>query len=187
MKVFVWTNPGVGPSSSERLRTMVETLAGHGVGVLSAFEPATASDDTTPLLERVDAVVIEGTHPTPETGHLVALSLAYKKPILYLAERGHRIDAALQRLGQSKPAGELLRLVTYAPIQLAASVIEFIRRIERGAGATAPTIKFTLRITPAIERYLTYKTKGSATTKADFLRELIERLIADDADYRRPG
>lgn len=187
MKVYVWANPSAAATGAERMRVLVEALASRGVGVLSAFEPAAASDDTTPLLERVDAVVIEGTYPTSETGHLVALSLAYRKPILYLTERGHRVDPALRRLHGSTPANTLLQLATYTPSQLGGDVLTFIRGVERGAGVAAPTIKFTLRITPAIERYLTYKSAGTAKTKADFLRELLERLIAGDDGYRRQG
>lgn len=187
MKAYVWANPSAAPTGTERLRALVEALASRGVSVLSAFEPAAASDDATPLLERVDAVVIEGMYPTSETGHLVALSLAYRKPILYLTERGHRVDPALRRLHASQPTGGLLHLASYAPDRLAAVVAEFVRGVERGAGVATPTIKFTLRLTPAIERYLTYKTAGTAKTKADFLRELLEGLMANDAAYRRPG
>lgn len=185
MKVFIWSNPAAEASTAEHLRTLVETLASRGVSVLSTFEPMSTSDDSTPLLERVDAVIIEGSYPAPETGHLVALSLAYKKQILYLVERGHRVDAALRRLQESAPASQLLQLVLYAPSQLAATALQFIRTVERGGSAAAPTIKFTLRITPAIERYLTYKTKGQDATKADFLRELLERLMAEDAGFRK--
>ena len=57
--------------------------------------------------------------------------------------------------------------------------------MEKGEGKETPTIKFTLRITPRIERFLHWKTHNTKVSKADFLRELIERLIDQDEDYQR--
>ena len=50
------------------------------------------------LLERMDALIIEGTNPLPETGYMIAIALAYQKPILYLSEKGNLINNLLKRV-----------------------------------------------------------------------------------------
>jgi GAF domain-containing protein len=48
-----------------------------------------------------------------------------------------------------------------------------------------PTIKFTLRISKEIERYLTWKIHNTDQSKADFLRNLLtEDVIKNDHDYQ---
>lgn len=48
-----------------------------------------------------------------------------------------------------------------------------------------PTIKFTLRISKEIERYLTWKIHNTDQSKADFLRNLLtEDVIQEDQDYQ---
>jgi len=64
-------------------------------------------------------------------------------------------------------------------------IVDFLHTVEKGEGRELPTIKFTLRVTTRIERYLHWKTNNTKITKADFLRELIENLIDKDQDYQR--
>lgn len=183
MKVYLFGSVGAGPTLQQRYRRMAEVLAQAGAHVSANFLPAAASDDGGALMERVDAVVIEGSDPSPEAGHLVALALAYRKPVLYVSERGKPVDPHLRKLRESKTTSAFLRLEAYTPESLPHRLQEFLRLAERGEGIDAPTIKFTLRLTPSIERYLAYKVKGTKKTKADFLRELMERLISDDQAY----
>lgn len=185
MRIYLWGNPNAGPTLQQRYRRMVETLSEAGASVFSNFHPPATDDGPTPWLERIDAVVIEGSDPAPEAGHLVALALAYRKPVLYATERGKAVDRHLQRLQGNKASSAFLRLEPYTLDSLPVRLKEFLRLVERGEGIDAPTIKFTLRLTPAIERYLAYKVKGAKMTKADFLRELLERLIKEDQLYRQ--
>lgn len=185
MRVYLWGNSNAGPTLQQRYRRMVETMAEAGASVFSNFHPPATDDDRAPWLERIDAIVIEGSDPAPEAGHLVALALAYRKPVLYLSERGKTVDRHLQRLQENKASSAFLRLEHYTLDSLSVRLKEFLRLVERGEGIDAPTIKFTLRLTPAIERYLAYKVKGSKKTKADFLRDLLERLIEEDQSYRQ--
>lgn len=48
-----------------------------------------------------------------------------------------------------------------------------------------PNIKFTLRITPRIEKYLSWKIQNTDRTKADYLREEVERLIDEDDEFEK--
>ena len=46
-----------------------------------------------------------------------------------------------------------------------------------------PSIKFTLRLTPKVDRYLNWKAKRLKKTKADLLREWMGHLLSDDSEY----
>lgn len=47
-----------------------------------------------------------------------------------------------------------------------------------------PSIKFTLRITPRIEKYLSWKIKNTEKTKADYLRGEIEKIMEEDDEFQ---
>ena len=84
--------------ADEKLQSMfsviVDRLSEAGVSVLSNLAARNVSSFSSQdlekigsgeaMVERVDAVIIEGSRSLPETGYLVAIALAHKKPILYL-------------------------------------------------------------------------------------------------------
>ncbi len=137
------------------------------------------------LLEKMDGLIIEGTKPLPESGYLIAIALAHHKPILYLSEKGRIINKNLLHLQKDKNTAKFLQLQYYTDNTLEKMVLDFLQEAEQGEGREAPTIKFTLRITPRIERFLHWKTHNTKISKADFLRELIEDLIDEDEEYQK--
>ncbi|MAF13639.1 MAG: hypothetical protein CMI53_01970 [Parcubacteria group bacterium] len=137
------------------------------------------------LLEKMDGLVIEGSKSLAESGYLIAIALTHKKPILYLSEKGKQINKNLQHLKKDKNTAKYLNLEYYTDNSLHKIILEFLQKVEKGEGREVPNIKFTLRITSRIERYLHWKTHNTKTTKADFLREWIERLIDDDEGYQK--
>ncbi|MFA6322804.1 MAG: hypothetical protein WCX71_05040 [Candidatus Buchananbacteria bacterium] len=137
------------------------------------------------LLEKMDGLIVEGSYALPETGYLFAFALTHKIPILYLTERGRGIDKNLQHLQKDKTTGGLIDLQNYSDKTLSNLVLSFLQKIEGGQGGELPNIKFTLRITPRIERYLYFKTHNTKIAKADFLREKIEQMIDQDEQYQK--
>jgi hypothetical protein len=137
------------------------------------------------LLEKMDALIIEGTNDMSESGYLIALALAYKKPILYLTEKGVQVNKNLQHLRQDKTAASYFSIQTYLDSTLLPTLSEFIGNVEQGGGREVPNIKFTLRITPRIERYLKWRTHNTKLSKADFLRGMIEKMIDDDDAFKK--
>jgi len=139
------------------------------------------------MLEKMDALIIEGSRPIPESGYLIAIALAHHKPILYLSEKGKLINKNLIHLKKDKNTAKLLQLRYYTEKTLEKIILDFLQTIEKGEGKEVPNIKFTLRFTSRIERYLHWKTNNTKISKADFLRELIEDLIDKDSDYQKFG
>lgn len=137
------------------------------------------------LLEKMDALIIEGTKPVSEGAYLIAIALTHKKPILYLSQKGKQISKNLIHLKKDKNTSQFLYLENYTDQTLITIIQNFLQRAERGEGREIPNIKFTLRITSRIERYLHWKTHNTKISKADFLRETIDDIIDDDEDYSK--
>jgi hypothetical protein len=79
-----------------------------------------------------------------------------------------------------------IKMQSYATRDLEQVVMDFIKETEAGKGLQErPTIKFTLRITPQMERYLQWKAKRIKKTKADFLREFLEELMDKDEVFKK--
>ncbi|PJA92547.1 MAG: hypothetical protein CO133_02625 [Candidatus Komeilibacteria bacterium CG_4_9_14_3_um_filter_37_5] len=91
------------------------------------------------------------------------------------------------KLLQSNPqVSKLLMVKFFQENNIESRLAEFIDLLENGRGDwELPTIKFTWRISPRIERYLRWKTVNTKKTKADWLREyLLKEIIDKDEEYK---
>jgi hypothetical protein len=143
-------------------------------------EAAQASD--TPLMDQMNAFIIEGTHAAPEVGFLMAHALATKKPTLYLYQRGTVPDIFTHVNRQGLP--KYITVVPYQPEHVPSAVMEFLGSVAGQVVKEVPRLKFTLRLTGSQDDYLDYKTHNTKTTKADFLRDHVERLMVDDVAWQ---
>lgn len=194
MKIYFSGNQNANYIWQKRFNEIIRILSQAGVLVISNLqsnddifksesEPAGQQNEI--LLKKVDGVIIEGTQPTFENGHLIALALAHQKPILYLSEKDKPIDKNLLLLRKERKITSLLKLENYTSQSLEKKILEFLQIIEQGVGKEAPNIKFTLRINSKIERYMQWKAHNSKLSKADFLRLKIEELIDQDENYQK--
>ena len=72
---------------------------------------------------------------------------------------------------------------SYIAGDLEEQITEFINSI--GAGIKEkPTIKFTLRLTSRMERYLQLKSKKVRKNKADYLRQIVEELMKKEGEIK---
>ena len=63
--------------------------------------------------DQIEAVIIEGTHIASDTVYIIATALAYKKPVLYLMEKGHQIPDQLSYIRKDKNLGKNFFLKFY--------------------------------------------------------------------------
>lgn len=138
------------------------------------------------LLEYMDGIVIESGVPSTEIGYLIAFALSHTKPILYLAEHGSSLNKELESLGKDKNITKNLKISYYDILSLEKNVSEFVELVSGGKEMKEiPSIKFTLRITPSLEKYLDWKSKKSSQTKAEFLRDLLSDIKGGDRGYKK--
>lgn len=149
---------------------------------VSAEVMADSREHDVPLLEHMDAFIIEGTTSDPEIGFLLAHAIALKKPVLYLYRRGI-VPQVFSRLSRRELPG-YIKVMAYDQEKLSSLVTHFLQSIEGVVVREVPRIKFTLRVTASIEEYLHFKTHNSKLSKADYLRERIDTLMEKDEDWQ---
>lgn len=149
---------------------------------VSAEVMADSRANDVPLLEQMDAFIIEGTTSDPEIGFLIAHAIAMKKPTLYLYHRG-TVPQIFSRLSQRELPG-YVKVLAYDDEKLGSAVLAFLKSIEGVVIREVPRIKFTLRVTNSIEEYLHFKTHNTKLSKADYLRERIEQSMEQDGDWQ---
>lgn len=178
----------------QNYKQIVETLRAAGVFVVASSDENNVdfkkedlermNESGEILLDKMDCIIIEASKPDQEIGYLLAYAISQKKPLLYLYQRGVSEKIAHGYLTK-KNTPEFIQLKSYAKKDLEQKVIEFIHGAATGKGIKEkPTIKFTLRVTPTMERYLEWKSKKQKKTKADFLREFIEEIMSKDEGFR---
>lgn len=185
MKLFFYAPETSSPRLRDGYATITRLLRHAGHDVIAYPGPAPAgTGDATGTLDHVGAFVVEGSTPSPEVGYFLAQGLAQKKPTLYLYHRGSGGDQLVGFL-RRKPDPYTLIVRPYRDTDLGKEVHEFLEYLAGGAVREAPSLKFTLRITPSLEKYLEYRARVAQQSKADFLREHLEQLMKDDAAYLR--
>lgn len=191
MHLYFFASRQSTPERRSAINAIKETLHQTDVWVSSNTEAqevqasaeviAEAKANDTPLMDRMDAFILEGTVAEPEIGFLLAHAMAMKKPTLYLYQRG-TVPEIFQHLNR-RELPKFISVVAYQPEQIQKNVLSFIHSVAGQAIKEIPRIKFTLRLTGSEDEYLDFKTRNSKTTKADFLRDRLERDMSNDADW----
>ena len=193
MKVYFYAPDGKQSQTADNVRAALDILGRSGVEAITKDRPVEqAFPDTYRQIERrgesfldyVDAIIIEGSEADSEVGYLLAYAIAQKKPALLLLRKGMANRNPLASFGQRLPKNLTMRF--YRSETLEQQLVSFLRQLGEIEYQEVPSIKFTLRITPQIEQYLSWKTHNTKITKADFLRALIlDDVIAKDEAFQR--
>ncbi|HNV96702.1 MAG TPA: hypothetical protein PKL13_00065 [bacterium] len=140
--------------------------------------------------DQIEAVIIEGTNISPDSVYVIATALAYKKPLLYLMEKGHIIPEQLEYIRKDPNLGENFFLKFYSKndkekLTYQNIISDFLNLLESGSLIKEKVnVKFTLRISPKIERYLTWKSMAEKKAKAEYVRQVLEELMTSDPEYK---
>jgi hypothetical protein len=137
--------------------------------------------------DQIEAVIIEGTHIASDTVYIIATALAYKKPVLYLMEKGHQIPDQLSYIRKDKNLGKNFFLKFYKSEGKEAEkiIFDFLGLLESGTLVREKVnVKFTLRISPRIERYLNWKATRIKKPKAEYVRDVLNKTAIEDKSYK---
>lgn len=145
---------------------------------------AQMTDAGAPLLDAMQAIIVEGSTADPQSGYLLAYALAEKRPLLYLYARGEVAPEVLRYLNL-KDIPKFVHITTYRPDTIAAIVERFLGKVGDVTIREVPRIKFTLRLTDTLDQYLEFKTRNTKKTKADYLRERLEREAGDNDEFQQ--
>lgn len=135
------------------------------------------------FFEQFDALIVEATQPTQEIMYLLAQAILQGKPTLCYYQKNREPRQLLGFLRRPEAKNIITKAYTRNTIEnIVLSFINILSGTRRFK--EKPTIRFTLRLTSAIERYLNWKIQGKDITKADFLREMVEKEINKDEKYQ---
>lgn len=194
MKIYYFASQVQKDSSRGQQQRLKRLLEQSGIVVISNLN--LSGDAVTNIMERaeelgqsvldqMDALVIEGSGGDPEIGYLLAYAISTKKPTLYLMEKGSQAKNPLIFLSEKKVPSNIT-VKSYTAKTLENTLQGLLHNLNESDFAEAPTIKFTLRITPLIEQYLHWRTHNTKLSKADFLRQLIiDEVIKKDEGYKK--
>lgn len=135
--------------------------------------------------QSLDAVIIDASSETSEIGYMLAIALAHKKPVLYLLRKGSLLDASVDSLSKNGEVKKLLHVVFYASDSFVRKVKSFLQYLDQNLGKESFSIKFTLRLSPRIDRYLNWKAGKADKNKADFLRDWVNDLMQSDEEFKK--
>ena len=137
-------------------------------------------------LEKIDLVIVSLDQDEPPISYIIALSIAKKKQVLCFIPKGHRLPESLQLLNTNSELKKFFKLIFFTEKNLEQEIGQALSKFESAALKEVPSIKFTLRITPSMERYLQWKSQKTGISKADFLRKEIKaKIISQDTEYSK--
>lgn len=136
-------------------------------------------------LERVDAMVLEISQINPQVNYLLAQAILLQKNTLCVYKKASPPRAFLMYL-HKKNVPRCIQFKAYSDKSLQSLLHNFLKRLKPSiALEEVPYIKFTLRVTDSIEKYLNWKSRKQKKNKADLIRDDIEKQIEDDEEYKK--
>lgn len=136
------------------------------------------------FLDKVDAIIVEMTEPKETIHFLLAQAILANKPTLCLYKKNMPPRHIVQYI-RSRKTPRPMKTFSYSSSTLQPAVYQFLRTYNPdGMGKEDhPSIKYTLRLTPKIDRYLHWAGTQQGKTKADVIRALLTGQAEDDEDY----
>ena len=192
MKVYFYT---VNTGLVETNKTIISHLADRGLQIFSNIlpMPSSALDDPElkksaekgeTLITKMDFLMVEGSQFSDDARFLIADAINKQKPVLVLYGKGRKLDESLKTFREDGKGIRRLYFRNYTEGRLNEIFDEFIRDVL--FMLDKPSIKFTLRLTPSMDRYLGWKVQHTSMSKADFLRKMFfEHVIFKDEGYQR--
>jgi len=125
-----------------------------------------------------DALVADVSFPSASVGFQVGLALSRKIPVLciYSEELG---DKEAPRVTQAIKS-PLLLIRSYTEKSLKKVIYDFFGNLPE-----SKLIKFNFIITTKISEYLNWGSEKNNISKSDFLREIVEKIIDSDPEFKK--
>lgn len=196
MKIYYFTNLDKLKDKywEDRYVEIHKFLVKNGVNLVSNLEKKIARGENEARksisYDQIEAVIIEGTNISPDAIYVIATALAYKKPVLYLMEKAHSIPEQLEYIRKDPNLGENFFFKFYSKnekdkLTYKSIISDFLNLLESGSLIKEKVnVKFTLRISPKIERYLTWKSMAEKKAKAEYVRQMLEKIMSEDPEYK---
>ncbi len=184
MRLYFYTNEFINNQEAKEIVSHLKRAEVSLFSNLSLKAEAKGFSQDQPL-DKMDALIFQGKKLDPKISYLVALVLSQSKPVLCLIPEGTKLDEAWHILQSDSSLSAKLHLEFYNQDNLEDKVFGFLRSLDSGSIKDLFNIKYTLRVSGKLADYLNWKAKKLNTKKADWLRDQIQAMMAQDADYQK--
>lgn len=136
-------------------------------------------------LESVNAMILEIGYPTPELQYIIAQAVVLRLPTLCLYTKDKEPKDILRQLNHAH-LPKCMNFRTYTRATIDTALFRFLNALDKTIKVEdAPNIKFTLRLTPGIDHYLTWLARQKKINKAEHIRKLIREDSEKNDDYQQ--
>lgn len=136
-------------------------------------------------LESVNAMILEIGHPTSELQYIIAQAVVLRVPTLCLYTKDKEPKDILRQLNHAH-LPKCMNFNTYTRATIDTAVFRFLNAHDKSIKVEdTPNIKFTLRLTPGIDHYLSWLSRHKKINKADHIRKLIREDSEKHDDYQQ--
>ena len=94
------------------------------------------------------------------------------------------LDDSIKALIKNKEIRKFLKIEFFSQENYQRKIKDFLQYLDQDIGLESYSIKFTLRLSPRLERYLEWRAEKSGKNKADFVRGQLEALMKADEEFR---
>lgn len=131
------------------------------------------------MLGNFSAIILEVTEIEQQTSYLLAQAVLQKKPTLCLYQK-NKIPRQLVVFLKQKHIPKCIQIKSYSKDSVSKTIFDFLKNIDSEISEIeVPSIRFTLRLTPSLDEYLTQAADKAQVSKADYLRDLLAQTSAD--------
>lgn len=180
MKVYIYDQKTNGAIVKICAAAGVETLTREDVVQRHAQRPRNEL-----FLDNIDLFIINITKPSQEIHFILAQAILSEKPTLCVYGKNQTPAELMQYIRKPGPRRRNIRTFSYTAKTLETGIRNFIRLYDPAEQRSEQiaSVKFTLRLTPHIDRYLDWCVQKTGESKADMIRRLLEQKATADKKY----
>lgn len=167
---------------NEVSRGVLQYLKRANVDVYSNLDAQKSTDIS---LAEASALVVYDKSLAEESSYFVALALSENKPVLFLTDSKGVKSKSLKNLQDNKNFNNKIQIHACDKKNLNHLLLKFLQQLDQDSGRDIANIKYTLRVSPKMSDYLTWKAEQEAMPKADWLRMLIAQELEHDQAYQQ--
>lgn len=136
------------------------------------------------FLDEVDFLILEITKPTQVMNFILAQAIIAQKSTLCMYAKNQPPRNILSYI-KKRSAPRSVKTFSYTERNLSSTVERFVQLHDPRTQEhdDHPSIKFTLRLTPHIERYLSWYSESHDISKADHIREILTQKAKENDQY----
>lgn len=186
MKVFIFDEQTDGRIQHLVEQSQIEVIAPHLLyGESLPAQRPLFDGKTFESLAMIDLLILEITEANPDVNFLLAQAVLQQKPTLCLYRKNREPRDLLNYLIK-RGTPKCITTHAYSDKSLSNFVERFLVANTNlpSPFEDIPSIKFTLRLTPQVDRYLEWKAKRLNRSKADILRDWLRLKMDEDFDFK---